>query len=170
MADRVAANLIVGADGSTTIAGSSRALSFVADRKRFHQLRSKFNVILIGGATARNEPYFKTPSPLIVLTHQSLPPTVAANPLAQAWREPIAHAIPRASALYGDVLIEGGPRLLREALAERLVGELFITFSLTRGGENSIEISDFIRGFKEVSREPVEGGLFLSYRLAPSHS
>jgi hypothetical protein len=79
MSNRVAANLVIGADGSTTRGGSSRGLSFEADRQRFHQLRGEFDVILVGGNTARSEPYSKTPIPLIVLTHGALPQRLGAG-------------------------------------------------------------------------------------------
>jgi len=63
------ANLIVGKDGSTTVAGSSTPLSTDEDRRRFHQLRTDADLILIGGNTARREPYKRTPIPLYILTH-----------------------------------------------------------------------------------------------------
>ncbi len=169
MSPRVAANLIIGADGSTTLAGSSRALSFAADRRRFHQLRGEFNAILIGGATARTEPYKNTPLPLIVLTHGDLPLEVATNPRAQAWQEPLALAIPRATRLFGDVLLEVGPTLLQVGLEAHLITELFLTVSDATGGENFIDMGALVKFLEELTREKVVGGLFLSYRLAPSH-
>jgi hypothetical protein len=63
------ANLIVGSDGSTTANNSSIGLSTDDDRLRFKQLRSKSDLILIGGNTARREPYKRTPVPLYILTH-----------------------------------------------------------------------------------------------------
>ena len=63
------ANLIVGNDGSTTANNSSIGLSTDEDRLRFQQLRSKSDLILIGGNTARREPYKRTLSPLYILTH-----------------------------------------------------------------------------------------------------
>ena len=58
------ANLIVGKDGSTTKSGSSIGLSTDEDRTRFKALRDKNHLILIGGNTARREPYKRTPIPL----------------------------------------------------------------------------------------------------------
>lgn len=170
MPDRVAANLIVGADGSTTLGGSSRGLSFEADRQRFHQLRGEFEVILIGGNTARNEPYSRTPIPLIVLTHGGLPKNIAANPLAQAWGEPLTQALERAIESFGDVLIEAGPKLLREGLEQNLIHELFLTISDRSGGENPMDLQKLLLNMHELSSERLPGGLFLHYRLAPSHS
>lgn len=170
MSYRVAANLVIGADGSTTRDGSSRGLSFEADRQRFQQLRGEFDVILIGGNTARNEPYSKTPIPLIVLTHGGLPKRIAGNPLAQAWGQALDQAIPRATQTFGNVLIEAGPNLVQPGLEQRLISELFLTISDTTGGENLIELNDFLHEMVELSRESQPGGLFLHYGLAPSHS
>ncbi|NDD79304.1 MAG: pyrimidine reductase, partial [Actinobacteria bacterium] len=69
---KVSANLIVGSDGSTSINGSSMGLSNDEDRRRFQQLRQKSDLIVIGGNTARREPYKRTPVPLYILTHSKI--------------------------------------------------------------------------------------------------
>lgn len=168
MAGRVAANLIIGQDGATTLGGSSTALSFPADRLRFHQLRTEFQAILIGGNTARNEPYSKTPLPLIVLTRHPLPGKVAENPLAEAWSVDLKDAIPEALSRFGDLLIEAGPVLLQAVIAGGLLTELFITRSKTLGGEKFLDLPRLLENWIEISDERVEGGHFLHYRLAPS--
>lgn len=169
MANRVVANLVIGADGATTLGGSSTGLSAPADRARFHQLRGEFKAILIGGNTARNEPYAKTPIPLIVLSHLPLTGTVASNPRAIAWNTSLPDAVALALQNYGDLLLEAGPVLLRSAIASDLLTEIFITLSDRLGGENPVELAEFTQSGVEISREPFDGGLFLHYRLAPSH-
>ena len=169
MANRVAANLVIGADGATTMGGSSSGLSAPADRARFHHLRGEFKVIMIGGNTARNEPYAKTPIPLIVLTHHPLRGSATANPLAVAWSTSLPDAVALALQNYGDLLIEAGPALVRSAISSQLLTEIFITLSTRVGGENAVDLMEFIQGGTEISREPFDGGLFLHYRLAPSH-
>jgi dihydrofolate reductase len=160
MGARVAANLVIGGDGSTTLGGSSAALSFPADRIRFHQLR---------GDTARREPYSKTPLPLIVLTHHTLPNQVATNPLAIAWHMNLIEAIPVAQEVYGDLIIEAGPALIRPAIQGGYLTELFITKSERAGGEGVIDLTKLLEGWTVLSDEVVAGGHFLHYRLAPSH-
>ena len=169
MANRVAVNLIVGAKGETTWGGTSAGLSFAADRARFHQLRREFQAILIGGNTAHHEPYAKTPLPLIVLTHRPLPDQVAKNPVAQAWELPLADAISKAVSTYGDLLIEAGPALIVAAIAQGLITEIYLSISAIPGGENPIDILQLTENGIEISRQEVDGGLFLHYRLAPSH-
>lgn len=169
MGARVAANLVIGGDGSTTLGGSSVALSFPADRIRFHQLRGEFQAILIGGNTARSEPYSKTPLPLIVLTHHALPIQIATNPLAVAWQKNLIEAIPLAQKVYGDLIIEAGPALIRPAIQGGYLTELFITRSEREGGEGVIDLAKLLEGWTVLSDEMVAGGHFLHYRLAPSH-
>jgi len=169
MAARVAANLILGSDGSTTLAGSSAGLSFPADRLRFHQLRQEFSAILIGGNTARHEPYTTTPLPLIVLSHDPLPDRLLGNEQARAWDLPLVAAVERATDEFGDLLFESGPALLMEAIQDGLIQELFLTISEKAGGEGFINPEELTRGSVLISSDAVPGGQFLHYRLAPSH-
>ena len=93
----VMANLVMGADGSTSIRGSSSALSSKLDRLRFHELRKRASVILIGGNTARNEPYAKTPLPLVILTLKNqIPDEVLANPNLEVWQLDPVEAVAKA--------------------------------------------------------------------------
>lgn len=169
MNGRVAANLIVGASGATRISGSSKGLSFPADRLRFHQLRQEFKVIIIGGNTARSEPYSQCPLPLIVLSHHPLPLRLADNLMAFAWEVDLEEAIELAHERYGDILIEAGPTLVTAAIDRGLLTELYITLSAQIGGENYIDLPTLLVNWVAISEEEVEGGRFLHYRLAPSH-
>lgn len=172
MGYRVAANLVLGADGSTTLGGSSGALSFPADRVRFHQLRREFKAILIGGNTARHEPYTKTPLPLIVLSHQLHPFLLESNNFAVVWNLPLREAIARATLSYGDLLLEAGPALVSEAVADGLLTELYLSISPKTPAENQIDLATLTATATQTSKERIEltpGALFLHYRLAPSH-
>lgn len=171
MGYRVAANLVLGADGSTTLDGSSNGLTFPADRVRFHQLRREFKAILIGGNTAREEPYTKTPLPLIVLSHQPLTFLLESNSNAMVWNVPIPTAISRANGIYGDLLLEAGPALVSEAVIAGLLTELFLTISPKTPAENQIDLAKLTATATQISEERVPGvpgALFLHYRLAPS--
>ena len=164
--NRVAVNLILSAQGGSTLNGSSKGLSFPKDRLRFHQLRQEFDAILIGGNTARNEPYEKTPVPLIVLSHNELPPKIAANPMATLWNLSINEAITKATREYGDLLIEAGPALIKTAIAEGLVTELFLTISKRTSYENLVKCEELTSGATEISREESEEGVFYRYLIS----
>jgi dihydrofolate reductase len=86
------------------------------------------DVIVIGGETARCEPYGKTPVPLIVVTRsQEVPGAARANPLAQISNEDIPETLRSAHTQFHTVLIEAGANFVAEAIAADLIDDLYIT-------------------------------------------
>jgi riboflavin biosynthesis pyrimidine reductase len=160
---RVLANLVLGSDGSTTLDGSSKALSSASDRKRFHELRALASAILIGGNTARTEPYASTPVPLVVITRSGeIPESVRSNPKAQIWElDPVSAANRAGEEFGGNILVEGGMRLVQELLIANQIDELYLTLSNKSGGENVYDLSALTRDFTVASSEKVEGETFL---------
>lgn len=156
----VLANLLMAADGSTTVRGRSVGLSSPADRARFHQLRATADYILIGGNTARSEPYAATPVPLVVLTRGNLPDEVSSNSMARAVKAGLPEVL---DALEGNILIEAGPALLQEAMRLKLVDELHLTITTAEPHENQIALEDLIVGYQEESREEINGEKFLTF-------
>jgi len=159
----VLANLVMGSDGSTTLDGSSKSLSSSQDRSRFHELRALASVILIGGNTARTEPYASTPVPLVIITKSGeIPEKIRANPLAQIWEQNPVSAVERAQGEFGgNVLIEGGINLLKELLTANKIDELYLTISERTGGENIYDLSALTRDFTVESSEKSGGETFL---------
>ena len=168
MTEIIAANLVVGRDGSTTLGGHSKGLSVPADRERFHEIRRSFDAIVIGGNTARNEPYAKAPLPVVILTSRGIPDALIEKPDVEAWDLPIDQALAKAKEKYHRVLIESGPALLKAALEAGLVNELFLTIVDKSPNENPLNISEITRGFEEISRQVVTEAVFLHLRLAPT--
>lgn len=159
----VMANLVLGSDGSTTLDGSSKSLSSVDDRKRFHELRTRASAILIGGNTARSEPYSKTPVPLVVITRTGqIPENVRRNPLARIWELDPISAIEKARKEFGEnILVEGGMNLIQELLLANQIKELYLTISYKSGGENIYDLSALTRDFTVESSEKSGGETFL---------
>ena len=164
------ANLIVGADGSTTLAGSSIGLSTDEDRRRFHELRAKNDLILIGGNTARREPYKRTPIPLYILTHTKvrLQPK---NQLAKQFALSPAEMIYQLKSSFNPdqsgpikMLVEAGATLLRQMIDDGLIDHLYLTVNLEKTGENSISIEDLTNSFELISRENITTCDFLYYQ------
>lgn len=164
------ANLIVGADGSTTLANSSMGLSTDEDRRRFHELRSKNDLILIGGNTARREPYKRTPIPLYILTHTKvrLQPK---NQLAKQFALSPAELInvlknsfnPEQSGPI-NVLVEAGPALLKQMIDEGLIDNLYLTINLEKTGENHIQLAQLTNNFELIKSENIPPCNFLFYK------
>ena len=165
------ANLIVGNDGSTTANNSSIGLSTDEDRLRFKQLRSKSDLILIGGNTARREPYKRTPVPLYILTHAKvrLQPK---NQLAKQFSMGIADLFSEISNNFPpteitspiNLLVEAGPVLLQEIIDLALINHLYLTKNLEKNGENKISIEKLTAPFKLVTSERVGACEFAHYQ------
>jgi len=164
------ANLIVGKDGSTTKSGSSIGLSSDEDRNRFKALRGRSDLILIGGNTARREPYKRTPIPLYILTHSKvrLQPK---NQLAKQFALTPSQIIEEISANFNpaesspiNLLIEAGPNLLLQMVNQGLIDHLYLTINLQVMGENPISISELTNSFELVSSEEVLPCQFTYYK------
>jgi riboflavin biosynthesis pyrimidine reductase len=150
----VSANLIVGIDGATTVNGSSIGLSNDEDRQRFHQLRGESDLILIGGNTARREPYKRTPIPLYILTHSKVK-LQPKNQLAKQFQltpkqllEEVGGKFESSSELPIKLLVEAGPKLLLEMISQSLVDYLYLTVSLNKKGENKVDIDELTKDFR----------------------
>ncbi len=164
------ANLIVGADGSTTLANSSMGLSTDEDRRRFHELRSKNDLILIGGNTARREPYKRTPIPLYILTHTKvrLQPK---NQLAKQFALSPAEMINELKSSFNseqsgpiNLLVEAGPALLKQMIDEGLIDNLYLTINQEKTGDNQIVLAQLTKDFQLIKRENIPPCDFLFYK------
>jgi len=166
----VIANLIVGADGSTIKNGSSIGLSTPADRKLFHQLREQSTAIVIGGNTARREPYKKTAIPLYIITHSKLrlqPKNQLAKQLNldpdSALKFILAEIADQPSA---QLLIEAGPKLLIELIKTKLVDKLYLTINHALDGENKIDLKQLTADFELIDTRAEDGCEFQIFQLA----
>jgi riboflavin biosynthesis pyrimidine reductase len=164
------ANLIVGKDGSTTRTGSSIGLSTDEDRKRFKELRAKSDLILIGGNTARREPYKRTPIPLYILTHSKvrlqpknqLAKQFALDPLQMI--EEIATNFNSGQTSPIRILVEAGPKLLLQMTNQGLVDHLYLTVNTQLTGENPISITELTSSFELLNSEDVMPCQFRYYK------
>ena len=165
----VTANLIVGKDGSTSKSGSSTLLSTQEDRDRFNALRLKNDLILIGGNTARREPYKRTPIPLYILTHTKVrlqPKNQLAKQFSLSAKEMIAEIGNKfESGKEGiNLLVEAGPSLLTQMISDSLIDQLYLTVNLDQTGDNQISILDLTSSFKLVESEIVGSCEFRVYK------
>ena len=116
-AGQVIATLVVGSDGSTAKDGSSRGVTSTLDRARFLERRRHVDAILIGGNTARTEPYRKTPVPVVVIS-TSMVNALADNRQAYWWNASASEALERARRLFGPtILVEAGASIINELIA-----------------------------------------------------
>ena len=157
---QVIANLVVAANGATTVAGRSAPLSSASDRQRFHQIRSKARSIAIGGNTYRSEPYGKTKLPVLVATRQ-VPHEGESEGLVRFLNNSPAEVIGIALSEYGEpVLVEGGVNFLQPLIEQKLIDTFYLTRSRKSGDGDFLEHSLLNSNYEIVDSESIEENEF----------
>lgn len=152
---------MVGADGSTSKNGSSSGISSGADRTTFLARRRNADFILIGGQTARTEPYHRTPVPVVV-TSYSMINALADNRLAHWWNLPPVSALEKGVKKFGpNVLVEAGPQIINELIQARVLDGIYLSITSVTDGENLIDIEALLSNFTSVQRDEIQGTLFI---------
>ena len=160
----VFASLVVGADGSTAKGGSSRGITSGVDRTAFLARRRSADFLLIGGETARVEPYHRTPVP-VVISSRSMINSLADNRLAHWWNLSPTEALAKGIKKFGDnVLVESGPAIIDELLLNKVLDGIYLSITTVIGGENPIDIAALLGNFVEIDRQEVEGTQFIEVR------
>ena len=160
----VTVTLVVGADGSTSKNGNSAGVSSAADRSAFLARRRTADCILIGGNTARTEPYHRTPVPVVVLS-KSLVNPLTANRLAHCWNLSPVRAIERAKTTFGPKIhVEAGASIIRELLSANLVDALELSITEVTAGDDVIDIAELLSHFSDQSENVISGTRFISAR------
>lgn len=156
------ATLVVGRDGSTTKDATSRNISSSADRASFLNRRRQVDVIIIGGNTARNEPYSRTPVPLIICSRSSINPVVE-NENSELWNCSPSEAIDKARKVFGEnILIEGGARMIVELVDSQKIDQLELSITEVVGGENILDWQLLLSKFKQVEMQQIEDTQFFT--------
>jgi len=158
----VTATLVIGRDGSTTKGGRSSGVASAADRSTFLARRRDVDCILIGGNTARTEPYQRTPAPVVVISH-SMVNALANNRKAYWWNTSPEEAIERAKRMVGEkILVEAGPELITYCAERGLLESLELSVTDVVGGENPIDYQKLLTYFSNVSEKSVDGTRFIT--------
>ena len=156
------ATLVVGSDGSTSKESRSAGVSSPEDRKAFLQRRREVDVIIVGGNTARHEPYNRTPVPLVVISRSLVNP-VQGNHLALFWNCSPVMAVEKARALFGEkILIEGGISMINELLEHKKIDQLELSVTSATGGENTVDINHLLSHFSQIERREDSETVFYS--------
>ena len=158
----IVATLVVGSDGSTSKESRSAGVSSSADRQVFLQRRREVDCIIIGGNTARHEPYNRTPVPLVVISRSLVNP-VQGNRLALLWNCSPAQAVEKARRQFGEkILIEGGITMINELIEQGVIDQLELSITPASGGAERIDWKDLLTKFTHYTSHEVEGTTFYS--------
>lgn len=161
----VFASLVVGVDGSTSKNGSSNGISSGADRTTFLSRRRIADFILIGGQTARTEPYHRTPVPVVVAS-RSMINALADNRLAYWWNLSPISALEKGIKKFGpNVLVEAGPRLINELIQARVLDGIFLSITNVTDGEDVINIEELLSNFTSIQRDEIQGTFFIEAKM-----
>lgn len=160
----VFASLVVGIDGSTAKGGNSRGITSGVDRTAFLARRRSADFLLIGGETARLEPYHRTPVP-VVISSRSMINSLADNRLAHWWNLSPTDALAKGMKKFGEnVLVESGPSIIDELLLNKVLDGIYLSITSITGGENPIDIAALLGNFVEIDRQKIEGTQFIEAR------
>ena len=160
----VFASLVVGSDGSTAKGGNSRGITSGVDRTAFLARRRSADFLLIGGETARVEPYHRTPVP-VVISSRSMINSLADNRLAHWWNLSPADALAKGVKRFGEnVLVESGPTIIDNLILNQALDGIYLSITSVTGGENQIDIAALLGNFDEIDRQEVEGTQFIEAR------
>ena len=158
----VVATLVVGSDGSTSKESRSAGVSSPADRQVFLQRRREVDCIIVGGNTARHEPYNRTPVPLIVISRSLVNP-VQGNHLAHFWNCSPKQAVEKAQKQFGDkILIEGGVTMINELIDQSIINELELSVTPASGGQDRVDWKGLLAKFAHCQSREVDGTTFYS--------
>ena len=158
----IVATLVVGADGSTSKESRSAGVSSASDRQVFLQRRREVDCIIIGGNTARHEPYNRTPVPLVVVSRSLVNP-VQGNHLALLWNCSPVQAVEKARAQFGPtILIEGGISLINDLIEHNILERIELSVTPATGGDNRIDWKELLKRFKKSQSREVDGTTFYS--------
>ena len=158
----IVATLVVGSDGSTSKESRSAGVSSPQDRQLFLQRRREVDCIIVGGNTARHEPYNRTPVPLVVISRSLVNP-VQGNHLALFWNcSPVA-AVEKARKLFGEkILIEGGISMINDLIDNNKIDRLELSVTPATGGEHKIDYKALLARFAHCESREIEGTHFYS--------
>lgn len=158
----VIVTLVAGSDGSTSKNGNSAGVTTAVDRKEFLARRRSADCIIIGGNTARTEPYQRTPVPVIVISRSLVNP-LPHNRLAHCWNLSPVEALAKAITTFGPTVhIEAGASIIEELMRAKKIDQLELSITSVTGGDDKIDLNAMLANFSHKTEEVREGTRFIS--------
>ena len=153
----IIATLVIGKDGSSSLNGSSAAVTSAADRENFLMRRRLVDCIIIGGNTARSEPYSKTPAPLVIVSRHLHPQL----PAAHVWNCDPLDALSRARDEFGaNIHIEGGASFISHLLDKNAIDILELSVTTSSGGADIFQSAKYLACADSVDEKNIDGTIF----------
>ena len=160
----VIATLNVGANGATSLAGSSTGISTAADRERFLKLHRRAGVHIAGANSASSELYTSTKIPLVILTRSTLSQSKQGREIIntsdglQGVMREIKERFP------APIVVEAGPNLLTALVNQGCIEEIELSISPLIGDGNFINYVELLTYFNLTTDETIDGTRLLHGR------
>jgi riboflavin biosynthesis pyrimidine reductase len=160
----VIATLNVGANGATSLAGSSTGISTVIDRERFLKLHRRASVHIAGPNSASSEIYSSTKIPLVILTRSALSETDQGREIINT-SDGLQGVMREIKARFpAPIVVEAGPSLLRALVEQGCIEEIEISISPLLGDGNFIDYTELLTHFNLTGDETIDGTRLLHGR------
>ena len=166
----VIATLNVGANGATSLAGSSKGISTAVDRERFLKLHRRASVHIAGPNSASSELYTSTKIPLVILTRATQGESKQGRQSKQG-REIIntsagLQGVMRdiKSRFPAPIVVEAGPNLLTALVKQGCIEEIELSISPLPGDGNFFDYTELLSHFTLTSDETIDGTRLLHGR------
>jgi riboflavin biosynthesis pyrimidine reductase len=87
---------------------------------------------------------------------------LADNRLAHWWNLSPTAALAKGIKQFGpNVLVESGPAIINELIANKVLDGIYLSVTSVVGGQNPIDIEKLLANFQEVKREEIDGTSFI---------
>lgn len=160
----VIATLNIGANGATSLEGSSLGLSTAEDRNRFLTLHRRAGAYVVGTKSAANELYTSSAIPLLILS-RSLDSEVADGREIINTLDGLEDVMRDIRSRYpAPIVVEAGPTLLLALLGAGCIEEIELSISPLPGDANFIDQQEIIKHFTIIGDETVNGTRLLHGR------
>lgn len=160
----VIASLNIGANGATSLAGSSAGLSTPEDRQRFLALHRRAGAYLLGRNSASSELYSTSEVPIIILS-RDVPSQLIDNRIIINTEAGLQNAMRGIKAEYqAPIVVEAGPKLLTALVAQGCIEEIELTFSPLSGDGDFIDSAELLAQFTITGDELINGTRLLHGR------
>lgn len=161
----VIATINVGANGATTLRGSSLALSTPADRQAFLALHRNAGSYLTGGNSFSTERYSPSKTPIIILTRSDRKFGNRDDVNVVKVESNLKATISNVEANFPNpILVEAGATLLTALVDEGCIEELYLNQSPFDGDAHFIDINKLLKHFEIVNEENIDGTILRKCR------
>jgi dihydrofolate reductase len=154
----VIATINVGANGATSLHGSSRALSTPVDRAAFLALHRSAGSYLLGYRSFIAEQYSPCQTPIIILTRKDREVADRDDVTLFKVESDLKSSIAIIKEKFPKpILVEAGVTLLTELIGAGCIEELYLNSTPIDGDDHFVDIEELLQDFEIISEESKDG-------------